>query len=88
MFTADEHERDEGQRHAILIANIRDTLKSPHGYAVILHLLAEADVFKPYAHPTEYRLRDIFKEFYKDIEQADPSAALRLFAHCRGMSHN
>lgn len=73
------------EERALLLQAVRQTLNTPHGYAVILHLLTEARTLEPYAAPSEHALRDIFHNLFRDIEEADPSAALRLFAHCRGI---
>jgi hypothetical protein len=80
-------DRDAQQEQALFLKNLRDTLHSPHGYAVILNLLEAARVFStPDASPEEYRLRLFFHDFFQEIEEADPAAALRLFAHCRGIA--
>jgi len=74
---------EEEHEHAILLANIRDTLHTPQGYAVILHLLKASRLFAPCADDSG--LRALFDDFFRDIEGAHPDAALRLFAHCRGI---
>jgi hypothetical protein len=75
------------QEQALFLENLRDTLSTPYGYAVILNLLDAARLFSaPGASPEEYRLRLFFHEFFQEIEEADPAAALRLFARCRGIA--
>jgi hypothetical protein len=77
----------EEQAQALFLENLRDTLHTPHGYAVILNLLDAARLFNaPGASPEDYRLRLFFHDFFQEIEEADPAAALRLFAHCRGIA--
>ena len=73
------------QEQALFLENLRDTLRTPYGYAVILNLLEAAELFTPGANPEEYRLRLFFHDFFQEIEEADPAAALRLFAQCRGI---
>jgi hypothetical protein len=72
---------EQDQDYALLLANIRDTLRTPQGYAVILYLLKESLLFEFCATPVDSR--ELFDMFFRDIENADPSTALRLFAHCR-----
>jgi len=84
-YDSDAWTREEKQRRAILLVNIRDCLHAPQGYAVIMHLLQKSHLFEPCAPLEDYGLRALFDTFYRDIEEAHPEAALRLFAHCRGL---
>ena len=79
------NEAEEREDSFLRLEDIRQTLRTPHGFALILRLLKDAQIFAPYAEPSEYQLRGIFHQLFKDIEEADPEAALRLFAHCRGI---
>ena len=78
-------DKAQKQEQALFLESLRDTLRSPHGYAVILGLLDAAQLFTPAANPEDYRLRVFFHDFFHEIEEADPAAALRLFAQCRGI---
>ena len=85
LLNEPDFQTEREQERALFLESITFALRDPHGYAVILHLLKEAQALESYAEPTEYRLRGIFDSFFKDIEQVDPDAALRLFAQCRGI---
>jgi len=76
----DQHNDQEEQGQALLLEAIRHTLRTPHGYAVILHLLDESGLFIHGTDPPGF-----IENFFQDLEQADPAAALRLFAALRGI---
>ena len=80
-----DSDAEEKQRHANLLASIRETLLNPAGRAVIQHLFERSQLFVPCADPADYGLRVLFEDFYRDIEEAHPAAALRIFALCRGL---
>jgi len=77
--------RQEGarQERALLLESLVRALGDPHGYAVILHLLAESRLFEPCAPPPDTRA--LFDAFFRDLEEAAPEKAVRLFAQCRGI---
>ena len=77
------NDAQERQEKALFLENLRDALRSSHGYAVIRRLLEDSLLFMPAADPEGIALCVFFDNFFKDVEQADPEAALRLFADIR-----
>lgn len=64
--------------------NLNAVLRTPAGYAVIREVLARTYAFLPVSTPDELARRDFAEDFFMDVQEANPDAALRLFADVRG----